>query len=308
MGDLWGVASYFNPVHYPAKVQNFRQFAHGVRNQGLNLLIVELAFNEDPFVLGDDLAEKLIRVRSDCVLWQKERLLNIGAQHLPSSCDKLVWLDGDIAFGNNNWVSKTTSLLDSFMMVQPYDVAWWLPPNIGSLPTSSTGSQFQAIKHGFAFTQDAATRGSVPNGHPGFAWGMRRELIEIHGLYDRFIVGGGDLANASAPYNDIDCPQMRSWLGQFCTPFQIEDYVLWRNAFRADVKSRVGYVEGTVFHWWHGAKADRQHTSRHLILRDANFDPQNDITLDKGGCWKWNSHKPNLHKSVTDYFWARNEQ
>ena len=307
MSDLWGVTAFFNPAKYQTKVDSIKRFARGVRIQGLRLLVVEMAFNEETYILADDIAEIIVRVRSNSVLWQKERLLNIGVKHLPVSCEKFAWLDADIAFGNDAWVDQTVRLLEKFKVVQLYDVAWWLPPNVFELPAGSTADKFQSIKHSFAFTQSRGDRLDLPPGHPGFAWAIRRELIDTHGLYDRFVVGGGDLAIASASYADVDCPQLRTWLSKFCTLAQTEDYVLWRNGFRAAVAEKVTFLTGNLFHWWHGKRCDRHSIERHLMLKDANFDPRHDIAIGTEGCWTWNSQKPDLHRQVCAYFQSRKE-
>src|ERR1700753_3038699 len=99
-GDIWGVTAYFNPAAYSNKQVHLRIFSERVRRQGLKLLIIELAFGNALHVVDERLADRVIRVRSNSVLWQKERLLNIALKQLPPECDKVVWLDADILFQN----------------------------------------------------------------------------------------------------------------------------------------------------------------------------------------------------------------
>jgi len=110
-GEVWGVSAYFNPAEYANKKEHLRLFSQRVRHQGLKLLIVELAFGAAPYVLEDQLADRIIRIRSDSIMWQKERLLNLGIQHLPESCDKVVCLDADVLFGNDQWVTELSATL-----------------------------------------------------------------------------------------------------------------------------------------------------------------------------------------------------
>ena len=97
-GELWGVITHFNPVGYRGKIENLRRCVERARAQGLRVMVVELAFDDDPFQVPEELCEHVERRRTHTVLWQKERLLNIGLSQLPASCDKVAWIDGDVLF------------------------------------------------------------------------------------------------------------------------------------------------------------------------------------------------------------------
>jgi hypothetical protein len=58
-----------------------------MRRSRINVLTIECAFGDDQFVLPD--TPDVIKVRSASLLWQKERLLNIGAMYLPASCRRV---------------------------------------------------------------------------------------------------------------------------------------------------------------------------------------------------------------------------
>ena len=181
-GEIWGITTYFNPAHYSNKLLHLTLFAQNVRRQGLKLLVVELAFGDEQFVVDQNTADIVVRVKASAVMWQKERLLNLAMNHLPDECDKVVWLDADLLFGNPRWVSETSDQLDSFIIVQPYDVAWWLPPNVYVSPKELTAKAFQQVSHGVAFTQDENAYDERALGHWGFAWAARRSLIAAHGF------------------------------------------------------------------------------------------------------------------------------
>ena len=92
--DLWAITCYFNPMRYQRRLANFRIFRDRLQ---LPLVAVELAYGQE-FELQAQDAEILIQLRDGAVLWQKERLLNIALQALPSSCHRVAWLDCDIFF------------------------------------------------------------------------------------------------------------------------------------------------------------------------------------------------------------------
>jgi hypothetical protein len=112
-GSFWGIAVYFNSHGYKNKLKHYRRFRQANQKQGLRLLSVELAFNNHPFELNSGDADILIQRRSSSVMWQKERLLNIALKALPPDCDKLVWLDADIIFHNDNWIEESCRLLEN---------------------------------------------------------------------------------------------------------------------------------------------------------------------------------------------------
>lgn len=89
---MWVITTYYNPVRYKRRLSNYKIFR---ANLGVPLVTVELSFNGQ-FELTEKQADILIQISGGAVLWQKERLLNVALQALPSSCHKVAWLDCDI--------------------------------------------------------------------------------------------------------------------------------------------------------------------------------------------------------------------
>jgi hypothetical protein len=314
-GELWGVTAYFNPHAIPLQLQNLHEFSDHVRSQGLKLLIVELAFGAASFSAPAELGDQILRCRTDTVLWQKERLLNLGIAQLPASCDKVAWLDGDILFENAAWVAETARLLAAYVVVQPFTTACWLPRAARSMAPAAPrglgeGKCLPGIVAGLA---DVASldgrRQALANyslsGHTGFAWAARRTLLTTHALYDRGIVGGADMPIAHALLGDEDFWQGNNIYCRHLTASALADIAQWSRAIHQDVAGSVAYTPGRVLHLWHGDMTTRSYVARQRILRDNAYDPRLDIAIDADGCWRWNSDKPELHRQVRDYFTAR---
>src|SRR5215471_14570554 len=104
---MWAMTSYYNPVRYKRRLSNYRIFRE---NLGVPLITVELSFNGQ-FELTEEQADILIQISGGAVLWQKERLLNVALQAVPSSCNKVAWLDCDILFDTPNWIEAADGLL-----------------------------------------------------------------------------------------------------------------------------------------------------------------------------------------------------
>ena len=74
--DLWVITTYFNPVGYQALRRNYARFAAPIVQAGLNLVTVECAFGEGMFEFTP--SPQVIQVRTNNMLWLKERLINLA--------------------------------------------------------------------------------------------------------------------------------------------------------------------------------------------------------------------------------------
>lgn len=304
-GEMWGITVSFNPAGYVNRYSHLELFSENVRRQGLKLLAIELAFDDQPFLVREEVADKVIRLRSTSVLWQKERLLNIALDALPPCCDKVAWLDADILFENEAWVTETSALLNRYVVVQPFDVACWLTQGVQSIPAEDQTDAVATTRRGAANLR--MSKPELGLGHPGFAWAARRSLFAKHGFYDRFILGSADLAMFWAVSRSADTWTVREWLEKYCSPELASDYRDWSKGVFADVAESYSSTPGRVFHLWHGDDRNRQYASRLHILTEARFDPKTDIALDQNQCWQWSNDKPELHRKVCEYFTARRE-
>jgi|GEM_PF-6936502 len=104
---LWVVTSYYNPANYKRRLQNFKAF-----RQCLNapLLVVELS-GSDNFQLDDSDAEIVLQLAGEDRLWQKERLINIGAKALPAHVKYVAWVDCDVIFLDPHWPQRAIEKL-----------------------------------------------------------------------------------------------------------------------------------------------------------------------------------------------------
>jgi hypothetical protein len=304
---LWGITSFFNPAGYKNRITNYRVFRSRLR---VPLLAVELSFSGG-FELRSTDAEILIQIFGGDVMWQKERLLNIALAALPHECDIVAWLDCDVIFASDNWPERARHALKSSAIVQLYSERCNL--RAGAVADAPESSSIEMVVPGSAYKfvtgtlqpEDLSAPGSLLLGRctNGLAWGSSRRMMEAHGFYDARIVGSGDKSIACAA---IGKPEYAEHAG-LLNARQREHYRAWADPFFADTGGQVGYVEGRVFHLWHGDSRDRQYEQRHLNLMQFEFDPFIDIALDSTCVWRWNSCKPELHEFMRRYFNSRGE-
>jgi hypothetical protein len=301
--DLWAITCFFNPVGYRRRYANYRRFREHLN---VPLLAVELGYR-DGFELRDDDAELVIRLRAHDVLWQKERLLNLAVAALPASCRKVVCVDCDILFDDADWHEKTSAALDRFALVQPFSLADRTPPDwtpgTAAPPTEPLQSAPALIAAGMSVAVCMGSRASEIGCAHGYAWASHRDLLERHRFYDACIVGGGDTAMMRAAYGRFDDTARYLYMNAA----RVEHYFDWARPFHADVGGSVGHVDGTVFHLWHGETANRRYAQRQQDLSGFDFDPAEDIAVDRNGAWRWSSDKPAMHASVQAYFSSRRE-
>lgn len=303
--EMWGITACFNPAGYQNRYTHLRRFSERVRRQGLKLLAIELVFEDQPFVLSDEIVDRVVQVRANTVLWQKERLLNLALESLPPTCDQVTWLDADLLFENESWVAETSILLDRYLVVQPFGWAYWMAQGCEDIPGEDNKDRILSTQKSAGHLR--LSRPDVAVGHPGFAWAARRSLLARHSLYDRMILGGGDALIFWAMAGATEAWYVKKWLAEYCSPELIADYLEWARAIGADVQGKFSYTPGRVFHLWHGDNRNRQYTTRLHILRESAYDPRSDIALDGQHCWRWASEKPELHRKVSEYFRSRRE-
>jgi len=64
-------------------------------------------------------------------------------------------------------------------------------------------------------------------------------------------------------------------------------YESWATAFHRDVAADVGYLEGQIFHLWHGEKIHRRYIQRHIDFAGLPFDPLVDLRVNETGAFEW---------------------
>ncbi len=305
-GRLWAVTSYYNPVPYRRRLDNYRIFRERL---ALPLLTVELAYRAPELAPGD--ADILVQIPGRDVMWQKERLLNLAVAALPPECDRVAWLDCDVVFADGSWAERLDRKLEECVVVQPFSLVRylgrdWVPGMASEAATEFTRtSVVAAIESGVPRPEVLAKQlgDRRKTFSTGFAWAARREIVQRHGLYDAAIVGTGDRLFASAAF---DCADAAADLFMM-SEVRRRHYKAWAEPFSSELAGRVGLIEGEISNLWHGEMANRGSRLRHEALRDFDYDPFSDIALGEEGAWRWASDKPALHAYLRDYFVGRRE-
>lgn len=304
-------ACYANPLRWRARLENFRRFEHNILALGVPLTTVECAYGERDWDLPDRAGVKRVRVRACDVLWHKENLLRLAAQHTPD-WEYAATIDGDIHIVDPDWPINTLHALQLYKIAQISSELVFLGPtgqHIGK--TSSIMTLYLA-----ALGEDGLVQpGSVydphspamlvlkQHGYPGGAWAYRREAWDaIGGLMDRCIIGAADHHMAQALLGLRQPGEPRG-----LSPAYDQYIESWSIQAKRAINHDVGLVRGLAVHYWHGRIADRKYQDRALILKRNQYNPMVDVGYDSQGLLRLTGSKPKLRDDLRTYFSERNE-
>lgn len=317
---LYVVAPVFNPARFQARWAHYRDFAKRMVDAGAKLITIEAAFGERDHAIqehapdGDGHRYIRLRVGQDSELWLKENLQNLAIAHLPPDWRYMAAVDADMAFARPDIVDATLHALQRYDVVQMYSHIISAGPNHQPLTLQPSF----AYQHVNGLRQPGVPSGeysgalslvgkksSASNvwGTPGGAWAWRRSAFDGVGRFiDHAILGAADHYMALALIGDLE-----SGLDPNFSAGYREPILNWQTCAEGTIKRNIGYVDGTIWHYWHGAQANRKYNTRAQILVRNKFDPARDLKRDWQGVIALTGNKPRLRDDVRAYFSQRNE-
>lgn len=311
---LYVVTVVTNYARYRSRYALYKAFEKYVEDSGAILYTVEAAFGDRPFCVTQPSNPRHIQVRTIDEVWHKENLGNIGIARLPEDAKYIAFMDADVMLSRSDWVTETVHQLQHYQVIQMFSHAQDLSPKYHPL-TSFTGFMYSYVNSLLtgADKEAAIRKGGYSGGcygpgrtgtfwHPGYAWAMTREAINIlGGLIDFAVLGSADHHMATAL---IGQPMLS--VHQDMHPNYKMLIEQWGRA--ADLlKKDVGYMDGLLLHYWHGKKKDRRYVDRWKILVDNQFDPITDLKRDSQGVWQLTDRNIRLRDQIRAYFRQRNE-
>lgn len=282
------IACYFNPQRNPYRLKAFRTWYESIKH--LNHRIVECVVEGSKPELVDEFPTLNIhRVFTKNLLWHKESLLNGIVSNLEEEYKYVFWLDTDVTFTNKNWLVDSVKVLQTNKLVQPFEFCVHmeqdeLTPSFdyerykasASIPQTRHPKVWRSFgyNHVLGLSKD---QNYDKHGHVGFAWGARREVLDTVPLYDKALVGGADhiIAHAGAGHIGHSCIT-KSFTDD------LESVNQWSKRFYLAVQGKIGYVQGDLFHIWHGDIAKRQYLKR---IQDFTPETKKITQKDKNGLY-----------------------
>lgn len=313
--SMLALTSYYNPLKGALRQLNYRTFR---RHLGIPLMTVEWS-KDGSFELGDDDADHLIQVSGGDLLWQKERLLNIGLRKARLiGFNKVAILDSDIIFQNQQWHEDVSKKLNTCEFIQCFETAHYLPAcehqhlsrdTLCNIPTEhSSPALFSLIAQGKEIFKSQKEGFFSPTakiqimGNPGLATAVNLDRLGHWTSYEGNIVGGGDLAMITALTSKTD------------ELFATTDYTLkhqkhldeWAKSLGKS-RIKIGNTDGDIYHLWHGEMKNRQYRQRYSILTQHHYDPYKDIDICAGSALRFTDANPVLREAVESYIHSRKD-
>ena len=293
---LYVVTCISNPCRYQTRYKLYREFEKRVNDQGAILYTIEMAFGNRAFELTEANDKTDIQVRSSHNIWLKECLLNKAVSHLPLDWEYVAFLDADIQFCRPDWVKEILHQLQHHPVVQPFTHAIDLSP------------KFEIIgKHNgfiYSYRNNLKFNKRYLTWHPGFGIAMTKQAFnDLGGLFDIGILGSGDRHFMEALVGEAE-RGIPTKLHN--TPYH-KNLIIYQERALKYIKRNVGYVEGTINHFYHGKKQDRGYQTRWQILTKNGFNPDLDLKKDSQGVWQLTDNNYKLRDDIHNYFVSRNE-
>jgi len=218
-------------------------------------LIVGLVDYEDGDLDFEIPCEKIIiKGDKENKLWSKEILINNIIDKIDT--DYLLWIDGDIIYNNLDWlnniddVTKGNDFIQLFETINYFDEKGNITNVFKSIASGNKKNVDHLLSKGF---------------RPGGAWVGRTSILKEKNLFEKMYVGGGDTIFTYGLYKTQNGQTLKE-----VQKYNSEIYKeanQWINNF-GDYK--VGYLNETVNHLYHGDLKDRNYNGRYLKLGDLN--------------------------------------
>jgi hypothetical protein len=293
------ISCFFNPTKSKYRTKAFKIFYDKIKH--LNHRIIECVIGDSSPELEEN--KNIKRIYTKNLLWHKESLLNNIIKELPEKYKYIFWIDADVIFENDNWMVDGVKQLQYYNLIQPFEYCFHLekdelfplyPINLltkSYYPNRENKSVWRSFCSNVNQTRLLFSNDYNEHGHVGFAWGAKREVLDKVPLYDKALIGGADhiMAHASVGQINHNCIT-KSFKDNID---EVNDY---SKRFLQVVQGRVGYVNGNLFHIWHGDIEKRQYLKRII-----DFTPRTkEITSrDENGLFLTN--KPD-EKYIVNYF------
>lgn len=315
--DFYVIAVVSNPVRYESRYRLFREFTKHMGDMGAQLLTVEQAFGNRPFVVTERDREDHLQFRTDVELWHKENMINLAIEYLCQwrpDWKYVAWIDADVTFQRRDIITETVQQLQHYDFVQMWSHVADLGPK-GEIVKQDVSFMYQYHKNGMSPPKTAkgvpskygyGTKESGYFWHPGYAWAARRSALDRVRLFDKGILGSSDhhMAMALVGKGELSVPTGLS-SGYY------DAVRTWEQLATLNIRRNVGFVPGTITHGWHGTKTKRKYTERWDVLRKSQFDPHRDLVRDAQGLYRLNDFMDErsirLRDDIRLYFRDRDE-
>lgn len=290
MRDLAVITSFFSYAQNSYAIKRYKEFKENLHRQGVNLYTVELAFNDQEYLLGEDV---YLRYRSNTILWHKEALLNSLVKRLPPFVSKVAWLDSDIFIQDDDWALKAERMLDSYNLLQIGGHFRFLKESVLDSGNWDMEERSSMKTIGWAYVNDPDKNCDFKYHHVGLGWAANRTFFEDVGLFDYDVTGTGDTITYFSSAGLMEQNET-AWISNFYennSPSILPYLNEYKYKAYEHVQGNISYLDTEVNHRYHCPVERRGYYSRMDLLKGINY--QQDLLRDKNGLLEWRSESMN---------------
>jgi hypothetical protein len=126
-------------------------------------------------------------------------------------------------------------------------------------------------------------------------------------FFDRLVLGSGDffwlIAALGITPTWFSAKQSRRRYAYL----QGSSYPAWAARAHERIGGRIGCLEGSLLHLYHGEISDRRYFDRHAIFDREGLDIERDLAPSPDGPWQFASPRPTWEAALRRYFLERRE-
>jgi hypothetical protein len=324
LSHFYVVTVISNPIRYRRRYELYWRFKEMCEAAGVKLITVEQAFGNRQFMVTEPNNPYNVQVSTFEELWYKENMLNLGIKRIREIDPKareVAWVDADCrpARTPRDWFEETWHQLQHYQFVQMWEQLIDLDYYFNVIDGPMEGFMARYIKYGTPTLKEWTIQKKRSEGEyypgggkgrqfgaPGLAWAANLDALDqVGGILDKSILGAGDWYMAHALIGTMEVVSAH-WSSSAYARYLMH----WQTLCERWIKRDVGYVQGLVYHDWHGNKKNRFYVSRSSILTRDAYDPDVDVKYDGQGLLQletWEPRQIKLRDDVRAYFRARNE-
>jgi hypothetical protein len=334
LSQFWVITIISNPWRYKRRYELYWKFKKMVEDAGVNLITVEQAFGNRPFMVTEPGNPNHLQIRTFEELWHKENMINLGVRHAcaiaPGQVREVAWVDADCfpVIPAIEWFEETWHMLQHYHFVQMWKNLINFGPRNEVIGTPQLSFMATWEEFGFTAPKGAYTKKQpdytvdkkgnlLTLGRPGLAWAANLDAYNaVGGLVDFCILGSGDwhMAHALVGAMTEQTTLVGTLRGHGSQEYAMAPYTEalldWQKRCERWIKRDVGYVDVSVCHWWHGKYKDRRYGSRGVILISNQYNPYTDVKYDAQGLLQletYDERQMRLRDQVRHYFKTRDE-
>ncbi len=291
--DMLIILPFFNPCNSVRILQNLLLVKNKLEQSKIPFIIIHCLFPNSNALCDEN--NNYMVVHSNSYAFLKENLANIVIKKYIDYFDKFLICDADVLFENKDWYTKVSSSLNDVDIVQPYEHYKNLDKNF-----------LNVLKEGVSlFTVSKLQLGEVDviQGHPGYMIAFTKNYWKIHGYPEENLIGGGDTLTCSLA--------LKTKL--FENHHNSEHMECMYDKYYKDLEIKTNFVEGTIYHMYHGNPSNRQYTTRYfLLLKYINENSYENIfdiiKKNEEGVYEWiDDIRDDINKDILDYFATRQD-